>query len=356
MLGLNENRKFALIDADRRALVERMRTYLDPGLALTEVDSRLARTYSGFNPERVRKRMLEGSPFDESRVERDHYRPTDMRYAYIDPAPQLWNRSRPMLVEAASADSGFVLVRRRAPRALDGAALHFSDCLIDQKVLFTDAYAIPLWLLGGEGAPTADVPGLFELEAQEPERAWIPNLSDSAKAYLMRIGIEDAESNKHSAALIWMHALAIGTSPLYADQNGQAVRANWPRIPLPHNADALRASAAFGQRIAKMLNLDASVNGVDSAPIDDRHRSVAVIERDDDQPLTPGNGDLAVTAGWGIVQQRAIMPGAGKLEVRARMHSESTGLADADIDVLGDSVVDVYLNEHVRWRAVPAAV
>ena len=74
-----------------------------------------------------------------------------MRYAYIETGAKLWNESRPLLVAAAEAASGFLLARRRAPRALDGAALHFSDCLVDQKVLFTDAYAIPFWLSAAAG-------------------------------------------------------------------------------------------------------------------------------------------------------------------------------------------------------------
>lgn len=58
MLGLNENRQFALIDGDRDALAARMRTYLDPDVPLAEVDPHLSRTFSGFDPARVRDRLL----------------------------------------------------------------------------------------------------------------------------------------------------------------------------------------------------------------------------------------------------------------------------------------------------------
>jgi hypothetical protein len=102
------------------------------------------------------------------RIQRFQFRPLDMRYAYIETETQLWNRSRPLLVAAAAADSGFLLVRRRAPRALDGAALHFSDCLVDQKVLFTDAYAIPFWLSAGPGKDDTDTPSLFDLDPGQP--------------------------------------------------------------------------------------------------------------------------------------------------------------------------------------------
>ena len=65
---------------------------------------------------------------------------------------------------------------------------------------------------------------------------------------------------------------------------------------------------------------------------------------------------MAVTAGWGIVQKRAVMPGAGRYDVRERAAADNDGLGSEDRDVLGDQVLDIYLNEHVRWRGVPAAV
>ncbi|GAB4902648.1 type ISP restriction/modification enzyme [Mycobacterium avium] len=358
MLGLNENRRFALIDVDRQALVSRMKTYLDSAIPMSRVDPRLAGSYAGFDPAAVRQRMLEHHPFDEKRVQRFQFRPLDMRYAYVESGPPLWNRSRPLLVAAVAAASGFLLVRRRAPRALDGAALHFSDCLIDQKVLFTDAYAIPLWLAAEQNTQPADDPALFHLEVAETSQTWRPNLSERALTYLEHLGIDDAATNRDSATLLWMHALAIGVAPLYVEQNGEAVRTDWPRIPLPDSASALRESAALGARIAAVLNPDQPVAGVDAAPIDKYLKTVAVIERIDGAPLNPGKGDLAVTVGWGIVQPRAVMPGAGKYQIRERVDADNDGLDDDDLEALGEQLLDIYLNEHVRWRGggVPGAV
>jgi hypothetical protein len=355
MLGLNENRQFALIDSDRDALADRIRTYLDPDVPMTQVDSRLRTKFSGFDPEKVRSRLLDQHPFDEQRIQRFQFRPLDMRYAYIETETQLWNRSRPLLVAAAEAASGFLLARRRAPRALDGAALHFSDCLVDQKVLFTDAYAIPFWLSAGPGKDDTDPPSLFDLDAGQPAGTWTPNLSGKALAYLQQLGINDANISKDSAALVWLHALAIGVAPLYVEQNGEAVRSDWPRIPLPASEQALRESAALGSQVAALLNPHAPVVGVDAAPLDLYQRTVAAIERVDRKPLNPGQGDLAVTAGWGIVQPRAVMPGAGKYDVHERAATDSEGLTDVDRDALGEQVLDIYLNDHARWRGVPGA-
>lgn len=356
MLGLNENRQFALIDSDRDSLAARIGTYLNSEVPMTQVDTRLARAFSGFDPEKVRNRLLDQRPFEEQRIQRFQFRPLDMRYAYIETETQLWNRSRPLLVAAAETASGFLLVRRRAPRALDGAALHFSDCLVDQKVLFTDAYAIPFWLSGMRGKAQNDAPSLFDAEVEQLDSLWRPNLSDRALDYLQGLGIDDAKTNKDSTTLIWLHALAIGVSPLYVEQNGLAVRSDWPRIPMPGSAQSLRASAALGRRVAAVLNLDTPVIGSDTAPPEPYMRTVAAIERLDGKPLNPGKGDLAVTAGWGIVQPRAVMPGAGKYDIRERPPGDIDELSKEDQDALGVQVLDIYLNDRVRWHGVPGSV
>ena len=194
------------------------------------------------------------------------------------------------------------------------------------------------------------------MDVEEPLNTWRPNLSSSALTYLHSLGIGDAESNKVSATLVWMHALAIGNSPLYVEQNGEAVRSNWPHIPLPGSTEALRESAALGARVAALLNPDQPFNGVDTPALKPLMLGVAAIERVDGTPLNPDKGDLAVTAGWGIVQTNAVMPGAGRYQLRERVAAENDGLTDEDCDVLGEQVLDIYLSEHVRWRGVPAAV
>jgi hypothetical protein len=227
---------------------------------------------------------------------------------------------------------------------LDGATFHFSDCLVDQKVLFTDAYAIPFWLSAGRRETDNGADSLFDLDGEQPANMWRPNLSNRALAYLQQLGIDDAKTNKDSATLIWLHALATGFSPLYVEQNGEAVRSNWPRIPLPDSKQMLRASAALGGQVAALLNPDAPVTGVDMAPIEPHLRTVAVIERIDGKPLNPGKGDLAVTAGWGIVQPRAVMPGAGKYDVHEGAVADGEGLTNEERDALGEQALDIYLS------------
>src|SRR4029077_21242913 len=130
----------------------------------------------------------------------------------------------------------------------------------------------------GPGKDGTDTPSLFEPDPGQPVGTWTPNLSGNALAYLQQLGIGDAKTSKDSAALIWLHALAIGLSPLYVEQNGEAVRSDWPRVPMPVSAATLRESAALGARAAALLNPRTAVAAVDAAPVDPRLRTVAVIE------------------------------------------------------------------------------
>ena len=65
------------------------------------------------------------------------------------------------------------------------------------------------------------------------------------------------------------------------------------------------------------------MTGVDRSAHRPHLQTVAAIERVRRRPLNPGAGDLAVTAGWGIVQSRAVMPGAGQYDERERTDDDS---------------------------------
>ena len=369
LLGLNENRSEALISTDREQLLARMTYYLDPEIKTDQLDDRvqgLRQGWAHFDPKKVRDKLLNKSPFSEANAVRFCVKPFDVRWAYVDTTGSLWNRSRPELVKAATLGSDFLVLRRRAPRALDGAAFLLSRCLIDQHVMHKDAYVIPFWLANEskDSGPSAAVP-LFDLD-EEPtnEAAWRPNLSERALNYLEELGITDAATSQSSAQLLWQHVLAIGYSPLYLEENGDAIRNAWPRVPLPGTYDGLKASAQLGQLIANLLDIDAS--NAERDPATRAHRdTIARVIRSDGKPPIPEAGDLAITAGWAIEQARTqksgavsriVMPGRGRFEVRERSGVEHGALTEEDLDLLGSQVVDVYLNERVCWKGVPEAV
>jgi len=218
-----------------------------------------------------------------------------------------------------------------------------------------DAYVIPFWLgsdVSGEDAPQR----LFAEPHDVPADELRPNLADGALDYLEGLGVDDAGTVRDSASLLWLHVLAIGFTPLYLEENSHAIRSNWPRVPLPATAEALKSSAGLGFEVAQLLDLDTKLAGVDAPSVAPHLQPVAVISKVGRGVLNPKAGHLAVTAGYGTKQRTgAVMPGAGRVEERGRSDADSPGLSGAQRELLGEQLVDVYLNENACWRSVPAA-
>jgi hypothetical protein len=186
------------------------------------------------------------------------------------------------------------------------------------------------------------------------------------------LGLPDPDADAATAALIWLHALAIGYSPAYLAENADGIRGDWPRIPLPGSATALRASAALGARVAALLDTERPVGGVTAGTIRPELRDVAVIRRVGGGQLDPARGHLDLTAGWGHAGQGGVtMPGRGRItNYKLRMTNEEG--ASGEWQVASEEArpapapppgrkhdglrYNVYLNDDAYWANMPAAV
>ena len=167
------------------------------------------------------------------------------------------------------------------------------------------------------------------------------NLSPAARAYLAKLGVRKPDADADKAALLWLHALAIGYAPAYLAENGDGIRQDCPRIPLPDSNAALLASAELGRQVAALLDTEMHVDGVTSGKLRPELKPIAVLS---------STANLSLTADWGHAgKDGATMPGKGKLETR-----EPT--ADETAPTLGAVTHDVFLNEAVCWRNVPEKV
>lgn len=231
LLGLNENRGEALIDADRNALAERLQPYFDASLLISQLPpdlDGLRGDWARFEPERTRAALLPDG-FAVSKIVRFTAKPFDSKWAYVDTRAKLWNEARPSLVQHASRPNRFMMARCRAPRAHDGAAFYVGRSLADQHALHKDAYLIPLVLLREDAAQTELLP---------PKASLRPNLSELANRYLADIGVDVTVSPEQQAEAIWLHALATGYTARYLKENADGIRLDWPRIPLPGTCEA----------------------------------------------------------------------------------------------------------------------
>ncbi len=228
----------------------------------------------------------------------------------------------------------------------------------NQHAFLKDAYYLPIRLRGLPKKPNPrknldDGNGEFDSILHEMAPAYgasgaktTANLSPPARAYLAKLGIKNPDADADTAALLWMHALAIGYSQAYLSENADGVRQDWPRIPLPKSKAALLASAELGNQIAALLDTENHVPGETSGGLRAELKTIAVLS---------STANLSLTAGWGHAGQGGVtMPGRGKVESRAYQPDEAP--PPEATAPFGLSTCDVYLNDTACWRNIPSNV
>jgi hypothetical protein len=304
----------------------------------------LKRDWARFDAKAGRTRVLAATHFSRDRIRRFQVKPMDSKWAYIDTTRPLWNEPRPDLQAELVEGAEFLLARVRAPKERDGSAFGYATCGFDQHALHKDAYAIPFKITSRPGTDT-----LFDSGAAD--EADQPNLSDRALDYVRAI---DLPSTAAASRLVWMHTLAIGYSPRYLSANGHGVASDWPRVPLPADADALRDSASLGAAVAGLLDPDEIGLRLP--------RLLGTLTSSDSQML--GESQLGIDAQWGVRQREGVTTGGpGRLIERACSADEVAALAEAGrarglshdeaLMLFGESCFDVYLNDVAYWRCVP---
>ena len=161
---------------------------------------------------------------------------------------------------------------------------------------------------------------------------------------------------------LFHHALTVLHDPAYREANAGALRMEWPRIPLPgwpdgdapDAADDLRASTARGRELAALLDPEMPVAGVTAGALRPELATIAVPSTADGWNMS---GDsFALTAGWGhFGTGDAVMPGQGRAVERDYTAAEREALGAAG-GVLGNTTVEVCMNDNARWSNVPAAI
>ncbi len=364
--GLQEMRHSAFLDINRERLERRMIAYFNPDLDWEDIkalETGLTEKAGGFVPAEARKRALSREGFDPNKLRRYALYPFDNRWCYYTDVPTLWNRPRPELVAQCWEGNRFFVTRMFAERPQEQFAMTMTAELPDYHLLRPNAVAIPLRLRPGtkdKSKKKDDGNGEFGSILQEAAPTYkaggekiSANLSTAARAYLTKIGLKNP-NDEETATLVWMHALAIGFSPVYLAENADGVRQDWPRIPLPDSRAALRESAGLGKQVAALLDTENRVDGITAGKVYPELVKIAVVTR-----LTKEILNLSLTAGWGHAGQKGVtMPGKGRLQTRAFTPDELAGGAGSPLSAapLGPGTHDVYLNDSACWSNVPEKV
>jgi hypothetical protein len=357
--GLQEMRHGGLLDIDREALEDRVRSYFNAEVdwdTLKGLGSGLTREAGGYDPKRCRSKALALEKYDSENIKPYALYPMDSRWCYYTRVPTLWNRPRPELAIHDWHGNNFVTTRMMAERPDEGIPITVTRHLPDYHLLRPNVVAMPTRLRDLPIDTDGNQQGVLIESPRRPSETPKANLSASARAYLANLGSASPDADVETAGLIWMHTLAIGYSPAYLTENADGIHQDWPRIPLPDSKELLLASAALGRKIATLLDTEtpfdvgaplvgAPVGRAQGAPL----QKIAVPTRVDGKALDETK-DLAVTAGWGHAGKGGVtMPGKGRLIERDYTPEER------DI-MLGGRTCNVYLNDVAYWRNIPLRV
>ena len=347
--GVNTGRDGFLIDVDLERLRARVDDYFNPALSHEEIARRYPRVMektARFNALAVRDVLLKRGGPNEAGFVRCAYRPFDNRWLYWEGETKLLDEKRadywPHVFEGNLWISS-------SKREIQSDFTHgLSVChLAGWKLGFWGIHLFPAWLREQ---------GITNPNGQ----ARHPNLSIAAQNYLTTLGasVED----------LFHHVLAVLHDPAYREANAGALRMGWPRIPLPGwpkgdaegAAAALARSAARGRQLAALLDPRVPVPGVTQGPLRPEMKAIAVPTTTDGSNMAAE--DFAVMAGWGhFGKGDAVMPGQGRVVERPFTPEECAATAAwhatlGPLGPLGDTTLDVYLNDRAFWRNVPLPV
>ncbi len=355
-----EKRGASLIQIDEPPLRRLMAAYFDKGTswdAVASLGKGLTEDAARFDAKEARQKAQREEKYDEARIVRYATRPFDHQHAYYTGVRPVWNEPRPGLWSQRWDGNEFFVSRRHGSKTPEGPPFYWTRRLLDDSLLTLHATAFPARIKGVNRKLLA-----FTEDAGPADRI-TNNYSDRLLAYLEQAGIK-SNRDADSSSLVWLHALAIGFAPKYLQENRDGIRQDWPRIPLPKTADALRTSAALGRKLADLLDAD-KVPGINKAPIRPELERIGRVERRDGNPLDPDR-DLDVTVQWGRPQQGGVFPGPGRAELRDYTQDELTALQQGAqtlgvtvqdlLDTLGPKTYDVYLNPQTYWANIPQNV
>ncbi len=336
--GILTNRDEALVSIDRQPLVKRMEQYFDPKVSNEQIKDEapaLMRVTGRFDPIVTRAYLL-GHGITTGEFVRLMYRPFDVRWLYWHPQTKLVEERRAEFRPHIFPGNLVLAIVRQNRKGFTEplvASVFPSHHLIERGANYFPLYVHPV----ETSAVVKETPDMFAETAGGGSAEPVPNLTPFARDYLAGLSAQPED--------LFFHIVAILHAPAYRTENAGALRQDWPRVPLPKDADTLRAGAALGRQIAALLDPETDVPGVTSTPL--RKELQGLGELTAPKAPNPANpkpssftSDLALTARWGYAGQGGVvMPGPGDVRSGTR----------------GEGFVDIHLNATTRWKDVPAA-
>ena len=275
--GVKTSRDAFLVDVDLDRLQTRIDDYFDADLSHDEIGRRypgVMTSTAQFDSRAVRDGLLTCGGPDEAGFIRFAYRPFDTRWLYWEKDSNLLDRARATYRSHVFEGNLWMVFQNKARPNLS-PPLMTSD-IGDLNQMNSGVYCVPAYLADDHhGAGDNRVPRR-------------PNLSNTARFYLERLGL--------NAMDLFHHALAVLHDPTYNQLNADTLRAEGPRIPLPGwpngtaegTAEAFVRSADRGRHLATLLDPETAVPGITKVPLRPDIATIAVPATTDGRSMTRG--------------------------------------------------------------------
>jgi hypothetical protein len=343
--GPVEGRGLALISLEKSLLYSRMQAYFDsevPDDAIKAIYSTLMMTGNRIEGPKARRKILVDHRFNGDLIVRFPWKPFDERWCYLANIRPLFSEPSPDLILLRDLPGQrFFMTRDDSDTPHEGRISYFSQLIADRDLLRGHARLFPLFLPHSSARAGKSGSAQYDLNYQHSKEVR-PNLSAAALAWLATLSLP---ATPETSRLVWHHALAITYSPAYLAENAAGIRQGWPRIPLPGDADLLRASAALGERLAALLDPEANVPGLGQGLL----ASIAI-----PSTVPAATRDWQLN-GWGSRTDKGVtMPGRGKTDLRP--YAETEAAAQEQAALLGAQTRDVWMNGASFWKNIPDAV
>lgn len=240
--GIKENRGKALIDIDESVVSDRMRNYFSKSFDdLRAMKHPLAKNMARYDAKKTHEKACAVAADKRGKIVRILDYVFDVRYAYYTSIRPIWNDHRPALWRQFKDGNKFLVSRPQRGNDNEGFPVFFTTSLGSNWAIRGDATYFPF---------------KNNIESDLLKESWNLNFSPEAEAWVESVGFSLTRDKEQIAELPWNHALAIGYSPKYINDNLTAIRIDWPRIPMPKDRKILERSAMLGKRISCLLDTE----------------------------------------------------------------------------------------------------
>ncbi|MCA0423742.1 MAG: N-6 DNA methylase [Proteobacteria bacterium] len=339
--GVKTSRDDFLVDIDREPLAARIADYFNPAISNEDIRARFPQVMAKsdrFDPTKTRADLLKRGPKPENIV-RYAYRPFDVRWLYWEPDTKLLDEKRTDYWPHMTGGNLTLSAQQKSRSEWQSAQLFQSMACLD---------------LLDRGSTN------FPLKLQVSTSEDVLNVAAPIVKFITERGL--------SAERAFHHAVANLHAPVFREENEGALRMDWPRLPIPGNADMLRASAELGERLGLYLNPETPAPGISTGTLRPGLLMMGTPAKQGGKPIDAA--DLALTAGWGSTQNNAsgtiVMPGRGLTKLRDYTPEERAALDTEAVDqgmtldvllgLIGGKTLDVHLNGETYWANIPEKV